>query len=77
MLILGSPKVRNNAEKEIEPYRASLQPGFGNEGVRDFTRGCSQQGHYPLGLIVSALEDEPGSKLIIRTDDSEKEIILI
>jgi hypothetical protein len=30
-----------------------------------------------LGLIVSALEDEPGSKLIIRTDDTEKEIILI
>lgn len=30
-----------------------------------------------LGLIVSALEDESGSKLIIRTDDTEKEIILI
>ena len=30
-----------------------------------------------LGLLVSALEDEPDSKLIIRTDDTEKEIILI
>ena len=30
-----------------------------------------------LGLIVSALEDEPGGMLIIRTDDTEKEIILI
>jgi len=30
-----------------------------------------------LGLIVSELEGEPHSKLIIRTDDIEKEIILI
>jgi len=30
-----------------------------------------------LGLIVSELEDEPNSRLIIRTDDTEKEVILI
>jgi hypothetical protein len=30
-----------------------------------------------LGLIVVALEDQPDSKLIIRTGDTEKEVILI
>jgi hypothetical protein len=30
-----------------------------------------------LGLIVVALEDEPNSRLIIRNDHIEKEIILI
>ena len=51
-----------------------LQGVTANKGI---TFSELMRKYIKLGLIVSALEDEPGSKLIIRTDDTEKEIILI
>ena len=64
---------RYNLVLDIGVY-AELQEVAASKGI---TFAELMRKYIKLGLIVSALEDEPGSKLIIRTDDTEKEIILI
>ncbi len=64
---------RYNLTLEVRLY-AELQEIAASKGI---TFVELMRKYIKLGLIVSALEDKPGSQLIIRTGDTEKEIILI
>lgn len=64
---------RYNLTLEVKLY-AELQEVAASKGI---TFVELMRKYIRLGLIVSELEEQPGSKLIIRTDDVEKEIILI